>query len=84
MTEKELLEYALNEINGLRHQNELMKVRLDMFDDIMSALHGQPAQHKSGLMHPDIAHEIRKYLTQIPAPSSPHHEQEPYSETSKT
>lgn len=62
MNEKELLQGALNEINGLRKSNELMRARLDMFDDIMSALHGQPAINKGGLMHPDIAYEIKKHL----------------------
>lgn len=62
MDEKELLQRALGEINGLRKQNELMAARLDMFDAVMSALHGQPAHNGKGLMHPDIAYEIQKYL----------------------
>jgi len=63
MNEKELLQRALSEINGLRKQNELMTARLDMFDAVMSALHGKPAYHDSGAMAPDIAHEIEKYLS---------------------
>lgn len=62
MNEKELLERALSEINSLRRQNELMRARLDMFDNVMSALHGQPARENNGLMSPDIAYEINKYL----------------------
>lgn len=62
MDEKELLQRALSEIKGLRKSNELMNARLDMFDDIMSALHGHPAHKQTGAMHPDIAYEIEKYL----------------------
>lgn len=62
MPEKELLERALSEINGLRRQNEMMRARLDMFDAVMSALHGQPAREGTGLMSPDIAYEIKKHL----------------------
>lgn len=63
MNEKELLERALAEIKSLRRQNELKSARLDMFDDVMSALHGQPAHSKGGLVSPDIAFEIEKYLS---------------------
>lgn len=62
MNEKELLERALAEIKGLRRQNEIMRARLDMFDNVMSALHGSPAREQNGLMHPDIAYEIEKHL----------------------
>lgn len=62
MDEKELLTRALDEIQTLRRQNEVAAARLDMFDAVMSALHGTPAHNRSGAMHPDIAHEIKKYL----------------------
>lgn len=62
MDEKELLERALSEIRGLRKQNELSRARLDMFDAVMSALHGTPAREGVGMMHPDIAYEIEKHL----------------------
>lgn len=62
MDEKELLERALSEIKGLRRQNELMRARLDMFDNVMSALHGQPAHETRGAMSPDIGYDIEKYL----------------------
>lgn len=67
MEEKQLLEHALNEINSLRRSNELMRARLDMFDAVMSALHGQPARENGGLMSPDVTHEIRKRITIIEA-----------------
>ena len=57
-----LLRDALEEINSLRRQRELANARLNMFDAVMSALHGQPAHEKNGGMHPDIAYEIKKYL----------------------
>jgi len=62
MEQQELLTRALSEINSLRNQNQLMRARLDMFDAVMSALHGQPAHDRGGLMAPDIAYEIDKYL----------------------
>lgn len=63
MDEKELLTRALSEIRGLRERNKIMSARLDMFDAVMSALHGQPARESSGLMHPDIVYEIEKHLS---------------------
>jgi hypothetical protein len=62
MEEKELLSRALSEIISLRNRNQLMAARLDMFDAVMSALHGQPAKEQGGLMSPDIAYEIEKKL----------------------
>jgi len=66
MNEKKLLEMALSEIRGLRNKNRLMAARLDMFDAVMSALHGQPARESGGLMEPDIAYEIEKHLKSDP------------------
>lgn len=63
METKELLERALAEINSLRRRNEIMSAKLDMFDNVMSALHGQPARERGGLTSPDIAFEIEKHLT---------------------
>lgn len=65
MEEKELLERALSEIKSLRNQNQLMRARLDMFDSVMSALHGSPARQSDGLMTPDIAHEIDKKIQKL-------------------
>jgi hypothetical protein len=62
MDEKELLQRALSEIRGLRESNKLMAARLEMFDAVMSALHGQPAHNNKGYMHPDIAFEIEAHL----------------------
>lgn len=62
MTEKELLQMSLNEIKYLRERNKIMAARLDMFDAVMSALHGQPATQRDGLMHPDVVYEIEKQL----------------------
>lgn len=59
---EQLLERALIEINSLRNRNQLMAARLDMFDAVMSALHGQPAQQTQGMMNPDIAYDIKKHL----------------------
>ena len=65
MEEQELLERALSEINYLRNSNQIMKARLDMFDAVMSALHGRPAEQRDGLMAPDIAYELSKKIAQL-------------------
>lgn len=62
MEEKELLQRALEEIKSLRNQRNIMKARLDMFDDVMSALHGKPGSNSEGLMSPDIVYELEKYI----------------------
>lgn len=63
MNEKELLQRALQEIKSLRRQKEITDARLGMFDDVMSALHGQPARSGTGLIHPDLVYEIEKHLS---------------------
>lgn len=65
MEDKEILERALSEIKTLRNQNQLMTARLDMFDAVMSALHGTPSQGRLVAMHPDIAFEIQKRIDSI-------------------
>lgn len=59
-----LLKVASSEIKGLRKSNREMSLRLGMFDDVMSALHGQPARssHVMGLGHPDITQEIDEFV----------------------
>lgn len=65
MEEKELLKRAAIEIKGLHKQNELMAARLDMFDAVMSALHGQPATNNRGGLSPDIVYEIEKAIANL-------------------
>ncbi len=61
-----LLQEAANEIKQLRAQNKLMKVRLNMFDDMMLTLHAKlPSQGEA--MSPDLVFAIEKFL----APQSP-------------
>lgn len=62
MDEKELLQRAVSEIRGLRRERDISNARLQMFDDVMSALHGKPALPQNGAMHPDIVYEIEKRL----------------------
>lgn len=67
MENKELLQRAASEIKSLRREREIMKAKLDMFDAIMSALHGKPAYQSEGAMSPDIVWEIERVLaSQIP------------------
>lgn len=60
--EKRLLQEALTEIRTLRNQNQLMTARLDVYDEMMRLFHIEPKYRPHGLMHPDIAYEIDKYL----------------------
>lgn len=64
INEQELLERALVEIKSLRKKNELMTARLEMFDSVMSALHGQPAYSRIGLVAPDIVYDLTKAINQ--------------------
>jgi hypothetical protein len=57
-----LLDRALSEIRHLRKDNQMMHARLDMFDAVMSALHGQPARQGGGVMAPDIEFDIQKHI----------------------
>lgn len=62
MKNKELLQRAVSEIKSLRREREIMKAKLDMFDAVMSALHGKPAYQSEGAMAPDVVWEIEKAL----------------------
>jgi hypothetical protein len=64
MNDQELLKSVLLEIETLRKQNQIMRARLDMFDDMMRLLHTTPA-HKSEGMSPDIAYEVKKRLAEL-------------------
>lgn len=59
--EIDLLQRAKDEINGLRHRNEIMRARLDMFDSIMTIFRTEPQRNSQG-MSPDIAFEIEKFI----------------------
>jgi hypothetical protein len=61
MENKDLLQRASNEIKTLRSQNQLMAVRLDMFDSMMLIFTSVP-QRQGGLMSPDIIYEIEKAI----------------------
>lgn len=56
-----LLTEANEEIKSLRHRNERMALRLNMFDDVLKLLHTKPASHQEG-MSPNVSYEIEKYL----------------------
>jgi hypothetical protein len=66
MDTKELLLRAAAEIKSLRRANEKMSLRLGMFDDLMSALHGKPGSNgEGGMMHPDIVYEIESEISNL-------------------
>lgn len=62
MDEQQLLQSALNEIQSLRQQNKSMSERLEIFETMMRLFHTTPNYGGSGMMSPDIAWEINKYL----------------------
>ncbi len=68
---KHVLLMAKDEIQTLRTANHLMSIRLEMFDDVMSALHGRPARKESGGLHPDPLNEIEKVLTILNSEGQP-------------
>lgn len=59
--EQDLLKRSASEIRSLRQQNQLMRARLDMFDNMMLVLNVQVPQYgmTSSL---DIAWEIDKHI----------------------
>lgn len=60
--ELNLLKAALSEIESLRSQNKMMAARLGVYDDMMALLKTSPVSSFPGLMHPDIAYDIRKQI----------------------
>lgn len=56
-----LLQQALYEIKNLTNQNERMSIRLEMFDNMMSLLHAEPARKNKG-MSPSLVYEIDKFV----------------------
>jgi hypothetical protein len=59
--EVHLLQNAVNEIKFLRSQNQVMKARLDMFDDCMKLFSSMQPQR--GMMSsPDIVFEIERLV----------------------
>ncbi len=60
----ELLQSALQEIRALRHDNEIMRAKVDTMNILACALGMRPS---GGAMHPDIAWQIEKRLAEIAA-----------------
>lgn len=56
-----LLRAAKNEIQVLRNHNNVMGIRLKMFDDLMLVLRTKPDMPAQGFA-PDIVYDIDKYL----------------------
>lgn len=67
---RQLLTAAEQEIRTLRMQLRHANTRLEMFDDMMTLLHTQPA-HKSTPMTNDIAWEIARHLAEHPPEEAP-------------
>ena len=56
----QLLIQAANEISSLRNENDILKARTEMFDNMMLLFKSLPNQQQNGLMHPDIVYELNK------------------------
>jgi hypothetical protein len=67
--ELELLKSATLEIKGLRSQNQIMKARLDMFDDCIALLSARVERSGMG-MSPDLVWEIEKHIESITEPKN--------------
>lgn len=68
MTDKELMQSAMYEIRELRKQNQEMRLRLSMFDDLMTVLHSKPHAPSQGYSE-DIAWKLEKRISsELPTP----------------
>lgn len=63
---RELLERSAQEIEHLRHTNEIQSARLDMFDSVMNLFWANPGRNMQGGMHPDILLELKQELDKPP------------------
>jgi hypothetical protein len=61
MSEKELLQQSVFEIQKLRRHNEIMSARLEMFDALMLLFHTAP-NFPSGGLSENIVWKINKHL----------------------
>jgi hypothetical protein len=61
---KEMLDRALMEINELRRRNEILSVKVETFEQCVSMVHAEPPRRMGGAVHPDIAWEIQKHLSE--------------------
>ncbi len=62
MDDKELMRTAMHEIRELRRHNNEMRLRLSMFDDLMTVLHSKPHSPSQGYSE-DIAWKLEKRLS---------------------
>lgn len=53
---------ASEEIKQLRHQNQLMAAKLEVYDGLMLLFRTEPNHQEHGMMHPDIMYELNKYI----------------------
>lgn len=63
---KYLLKAAANQITQLRHSNQVMAAKLEMFDKMMLLFQTQPAYQSHG-MSEDIVYNIDKYVAEAEA-----------------
>ena len=50
------------EVRGLRRENEKMSLRLRMFDEMMSVLHGAPGQPAQQCMSIDYVYSAEQFV----------------------
>jgi hypothetical protein len=62
MEVKELLERSLHEITALRHANEILQAKVEVFEACAAMVQAEPSRRGYGAMHPDIAFELRQKL----------------------
>lgn len=66
MKDIQLFEQAVNEIQYLRKQNEIMKARLDVFDSMITVLTGAmnspKREHNLSDLAPDIVYKLKKRI----------------------
>ena len=62
--QKQLLNEARAEIQGLRRSNEILTAKVEVMDAFMCVLHTRPAEQTRGAT-PDVAWELTKRITEI-------------------
>lgn len=60
----QILTEATHEIRSLRHQNEILRAKVEVMDLFACVLHTQPAQHVQG-MSPDIAWQLEQEAARL-------------------
>ena len=60
MTKEQILIQSANEIDFLRDQLSKEREKLSIYESMIALFQTNPNQNTKGMMHPDLAQELRK------------------------